>query len=79
MYQEKEIKRDSRKKKCLTNKIYKTMKTRKQAATEIYETMKAYEGDMALAFSTIYRTIYRSGDVWRLTTSDNTSHYNYTA
>lgn len=55
------------------------MKTRKQAAREIYECMKGYEKESALSYSTIYRRIFRDGKVWRLVCGCNTSHYDYTA
>lgn len=38
-------------------KTFQTIKSRKQAATEIHECMKGYERELALAYSTIYRAI----------------------
>lgn len=55
------------------------MKTRDHAAIVIFYMMKKYEGDRALAFSTIYKAIYRDGDVWRFTPRANTFHFNYSA
>ena len=55
------------------------MKTRKEAAAEIYQCMSNYEKNLALSYATIYRCIFRDGNVWRLKTSNNTNHYDYTA
>lgn len=62
-------------------KTFQTIKSRKQAATEIHECMKGYEGELALAYSTIYRAIRydATNNSWQYQARYNTNHYNYTA